>query len=172
VEIKNPYEICNCPIPNCGCSLGMQSYVDVYADLIRTLRPQLVLEWGPGRNTIMALQSGARVVSIESEKRWIPDGANQRWTCILAQERSPDYLRLWGCDDADIFFVDGRRRSECLAALHLMCKPSAVVCLHDAQRIRYQKALGLFDFVEFRHRGFAVASKIALPPAGGKKHVA
>ncbi len=67
---------------------------------------------------------------------------------------------FFGCANSDLFFVDSRRRAQCLRAIYSLRRqnPELVVCLHDAQRSRYHQALALFEYVQFFSRGFATAT--------------
>jgi hypothetical protein len=154
-----PDFLCDCPVPNCGCAGGMQTYAPFYAALVRLFRPETVFEWGPGLNTAMALDAGARVTAIESSRDWIPKGTHGKFACIWVPENDPRYISTWGESKADLFFVDGRKRADCIRTVYDECKEGAILCLHDAQRKRYFWALNRFDYVHFLDRGFAVASK-------------
>lgn len=149
---------CKCPVPNCGCAGGMQSYFDHYKTLLKILRPERVIEWGPGPNTQAALDAGAEVLSIEHDRAWMPKGSHPRWACVIAPLDSEWYVDLYGAFNADLAFVDGRRRQECVEMCVNVLRDDAIVCLHDAQRYRYHGALGVYDYVEFLSNGFAVAS--------------
>jgi hypothetical protein len=145
----------------------MRSYAGHYGELLRHIRPETVVEWGPGPNTQIALDAGAHVLSIESERNWIPRGSHSRWTCALTPVDGEWYVRLHGAFDADVAFIDGRRRGECLDVCRIFLRPNAIVCLHDAQRKRYHHHLRAFGQVEFLSSGFAMASN-----EGDVKHIA
>lgn len=136
----------------------MHTFEGDYAAVLAALRPRKVFEWGPGWSTRMALAAGAVVVAVEHDRRWVPQIAAPRgqFRCRLAALYSPEYVTVDA--DADVYFIDGRRRAECVNAVHTHAKPSAVVCLHDAQRERYHRALQGWEYVRFLSRGFAVAS--------------
>jgi hypothetical protein len=152
---------------NCDCSGGVTSYVGPYYKLLEIVQPEIVMEWGPGTNTRMALEleSVKRVISVEQDKKWIPNLDMKRQYAVHVRVDSMYYtgekVDFFGGKDADIFFVDSRRRAECIEAVHRHCKLEAVLCLHDAQRSRYHEALDLFPFVHFPIDGFAIASKSA-----------
>lgn len=151
-------EVCYCPHHNCTCS-PMYSFAEPYAALLQVIQPAVVFEWGPGESTRLALESGARVFAIEPSPEWaarVP--AHPRLTLLVAPVDSPGYLDLHGHRDADLYFIDCRRRAECLDLVRLSASPTAIVCLHDAQRYRYQAALRRFPHVQYLERGFAVAS--------------
>ena len=154
-----PHPVCSCQVPNCGCAGGMHTYVEHYSRLVRLVKPRMVFEWGPGPNTVIALKLGAQVVSVEPERKWIPDINHQAWTCILAREDSPGYMSLWHCQSAAVFFIDSRRREDCLELVYLQSRPDAIAVLHDAQRRRYQRSLERFPYVIFVDKGVAFASR-------------
>jgi hypothetical protein len=146
---------------NCGCT-ALHSYLKHYSKLLPALSPERVFEWGPGLNTQVAtgLPSVRRIVSVEQDKRWIPDKLCPSQQILNVKPSSPWYVHLWDMRDADVFFVDSRRRAECISLVHKQAtKDTAVVCLHDAQRCRYHEALALFEFVHFYEKGFAAATR-------------
>ncbi len=161
----NPYELCDCPIFNCGCARGVRSYAPDYAKLLGIFRPQQVFEWGPGTNTQMALAAGAEVFAIEPVLRWVSPLPldNPKLAVLITPTTSPLYMSLHGREGSDLFFVDSRRRAECLDLIRAQAKPEALVCLHDAQRTRYNAALRRFKNVIFLQRSFAIASQSELP---------
>lgn len=147
--------ICHCG-HNCACAGGVHSYADHYAEIIRTYKPGIILEWGPGKNTEIALESGARVFSIEHEEAYARRySKHDNYQCFIEEVKSDEYISLHNIN-ADLYFVDGRRRSECLRSIFEKATGDYVVCLHDAQRSRYRDAIGLFKNVKFLNGGFAM----------------
>lgn len=141
----------------CPCA-SIHSYKDHYRKIFSTLNISSVFEWGPGLNTEIAIENGSRVFSKEHDGKWIPKNISSNlWSYGLYDVRTPDYIEVVG-DEWDLYFVDGRRRSECLESVFKSCKDSALVCLHDAQRPRYHDALSLFKKVFFVDPGFAIAT--------------
>lgn len=144
-----------------------------------------VVEWGPGKNTEMAMLCGAQVLSIEHSKQWIPsfgDLMGNTVTYIYTPIESLLYRDFSEMEDADLFFVDGLKRTQCLINIARRCKSEAVVCLHDAQREDYWEGLYKFRFVKFMEWSFAVASHsdkildlpvrcLDLPEGGEQNHV-
>src|SRR5262249_49947120 len=131
------YPACACPEGSlCECS-AQHPFEPCYRRLLTIARPRKVLEWGPGLNTRLALEAGAEVVSRESDANW----GGPEWTDL-----GPDR-------DAELFFVNSRRRSDCLAAVLAQGSPDSLVCLHDAQRRRYHPALARFGHVFFATPG-------------------
>jgi len=139
----------------------MQTYLKPYAALMRLVKPSFVLEWGPGQNSQIALDAGAAVVAIEHDRQWVPHSDNKNFTCIVPSVDGRRYVDTWGTQDANVAFIDGRRRAECLELCCHELPDSVIVCLHDAQRMRYHDALGKFENVRFLNQGFAIASNDA-----------
>ena len=150
---------CNCNRMNCGCAGGMHTYAPYYQALLNIIKPAKVHEWGPGPNTQMALDSGAWVTAVESDREWLPKGTHERFSCIWIPTSHPLYTSTWQTTDTaqtELFFVDGRRRGECLNAIPF--NSTAIACLHDAQRLRYQEPMSRFPFVIHLIFGFAIMS--------------
>jgi len=135
------------------------SYLPVLRSVLETKRNPRVLEWGPGRSSIMFAEwsIGARILGIEHSAQW-----NAR--CFGIMERfdnfevsfQPISLRPGesGCyvtfpfhrpDVYDIIFVDGRLRCDCLAVARKVLAPHGIVLLHDAHRKNYGPGIKLFS---------------------------
>jgi len=156
----NRFEICECT-NNCGCAGGGHSYIDDYINVLNIFKPETVMEWGPGPNTYLALGSGVNVVySIEQKKKWVIRTDVPGQSCEVIPVDSDEYVRhpkwriIW-----DLYFIDSRRRQECLSLAYNQGVFESIVCIHDAQRPRYQKYIRQFDYVIFLSRGFCVASR-------------
>src|SRR6185369_4569812 len=61
----------------------IDSYRIPYERLLSALRPKLVVEWGTGLNTEMALSVGAEVFSIEDNSKRLPREARPRSSVLL-----------------------------------------------------------------------------------------
>lgn len=147
--------ICNCR-HNCACAGGVHSYVDSYRKLLELIRPRTILEWGPGLNTEIGLDAGAVVYSIEHEEAYAKKYAHSsNYHYFIEDVKSNLYVDLHGFG-ADLYFVDGRRRSECLNMIFNSASGNYVVCLHDAQRSRYRDSVRLFENVIFINAGFCI----------------
>jgi hypothetical protein len=133
------------------------SYHRDYRCLLRTFRPRLVVEWGSGLNTHMALAVGAEVFSIVDDSQRLPGIGNSRLSLAPRRTDGADYLLT--PTDADLFFIDGRNRARCLEIVHDRARRDAIVCLHDAQRAAYRPMLLRFPFVLEPSVGFAVATR-------------
>jgi Glycosyltransferase sugar-binding region containing DXD motif len=155
----NVYPRCDCPIESaCGCT-PLSSYERAYRLVLQAAQPRKVFEWGPGLNTRMALAAGAAVTSYEFSERWLPTFSDPRLTVVQVSVEGQGWVDLGKNADADVFFIDSRRRSDCLDAVFHAAKTTALACLHDAQRRRYHEALARFPFVWFIEPGFALASR-------------
>lgn len=157
----NPFDTCDCSRSDtCRCGGRVWDFIPTYRRVLQYYRPRWVYEWGPGISTAMALGAGASVWAVEHDERYatqiapIPDV----YTCDHIELDDDAYVVPQDLE-ADIYFVDGRRRAECVVNVALMAiGRRSILCLHDAQRERYQYALGHWKYVKFLTRGFAVAS--------------
>jgi hypothetical protein len=153
------YPACGCPVgAHCACS-ALHSYSASYRRLLEITRPVKVFEWGPGPNTQLALEVGARVVSRECDPKWVPGARAPELALEVMDCTGSRWVDLGSDRDAEVFFIDSRRRVDCLAAVLAQATPEALVCLHDAQRRRYHSALAAFGYVFFAEPGFAIASR-------------
>lgn len=145
----------------CGHAGTLGGYLPTLRRALVLRRPELVFEWGPGQNTREALGFGAYVMSVESRVEWLlPD--QDRLVQLLLPERDPGYTSAFELGmRPDLFFVDGRRRQECIEGAARWARekhPSAWLVLHDAQRRRYWDALKHWEHVIFPEYHTAVAS--------------
>lgn len=152
--IRN-YEPCFCE-ELCNCSGGIHSYRKFYSKVLKAVKPKKVLEWGPGANTRMAISFGAEVTTIEQNPKWNPKFVHKNLTVVNTPVESSEYVSLIFEKDWDLLFVDSRRRQEILQEASSI--KEIVVCLHDAQRYRYRKAIEKFEYIRFIHRGFCVVT--------------
>lgn len=156
--VQDRNNACRCKRRFCGCAGGSHSYIPYYKEVLEEHRPEIVVEWGPGPNTDMALHAGAkRIVSVEHQDSYVYRGGKSEVQTHLCPVETDEYTCPPCIREADVFFVDGRRRTECLIQIFKHAKPNSIICLHDAQRSRYIEALQLFDDVHFPGYGFAVA---------------
>ena len=156
----NDFEICDCKKKGCGCAGGRMSFAGPYMHVLHSGRPKTIYEWGPGFSTGIALGFGCSVFAIEHHPKYVPTiPNNDTFKCTRVQLLDDAYVTPW--EAADLYFVDGRRRAACVVRTLQRCAENelpAVLCLHDAQRARYQEALRKWPHVRFLSRGFAVAS--------------
>jgi len=124
------------------------------------VKPRVVLEWGPGMNTYLALAVGAVVHSVEHNPIWIPHLHSSSFIvhAIPLEDVEKYVMPLEDLSPVDVYFIDSGHRERCLLETSKHCRKDAIICLHDAQRERYHPYLRLFDYVKFLNRGFAVAS--------------
>lgn len=156
---ENPFPVCRC-IRACSHDVGIHSYAEAYQAVLDAVRPGKVFEWGPGRNSAMAIAAGAEVFAVEFDPRYVPDLPKGSFHCFMVPIDDPEeFAGLRGVTDAEIYFVDSRHRQRCLRNILLQAREDAVVCLHDAQRLRYQVVLREFPYVKFLERGFCIASR-------------
>jgi hypothetical protein len=154
--ITGKYEPCKCN-NKCSCSGGLHSYIKDYQELLNKLKPNKVIEWGSGPNTRMAIDSGAKkVVSIEQDPKWNPDFEHENLEVVNIPVESEEYVGLVLSDEWDLVFVDSRRRQEVVELANKI--KDVVVCLHDAQRPRYQESLKKYEYVHFLNKGFCFAT--------------
>lgn len=105
-----------------------------------------VLEWGSGQSTIWWSGRASEVIAIEHDAGWVgavsPSvGPNVR--VLFADVGSDDYLtkpQEFGA--FDVVVVDGRRRSECVAAAEGLVTESGIIIVDDAARPEYAAAIG------------------------------
>lgn len=159
------FDPCACP-DKCACGGVTTSTMAPYMRVLRNYRPRTVYEWGPGYSTMLAVGSGAVVQSVEHDQHFADMLPQSRGfhVCRVVPLDSDEYI---AAQPAELYFVDGRRRAECIIKA-LECakqQPSreAVLCLHDAQRDRYHEALRQWTHVRFLLRGFAVAGLTKIP---------
>lgn len=147
----------------CPCGGEMWGFVSDYLTVLRHYEPKVVYEWGLGMSTGLALGAGAAVYTVEHDREYIriPMNIAGLCACYHIPQFSDQYPKP-RVDEVDLYFVDGRRRADCIiTAADIVAEPesrNSVLCLHDAQRPRYHAALHSWPHVHFMSRGFAVAS--------------
>ena len=157
IVVAKTFKLCACE-DRCRCltpSVPYESYVPSYQKILDCLRPGVVREWGPGRNTAMALDAGAEVFSTESEPQYLFAHHPKLVQCYVGVGNDA-YTDAWVA--ADVFFVDGRRRAHCIARVHEDAPGLHVLVLHDANRCRYWGALDLYKYVLVAEGGTAFAT--------------
>lgn len=129
----------------CDESSPIHSYECLYAQVLQRVKPKIVCEWGPGLNTKMALDSGATVFTIEHNPRYVPK-PHANLVILQIDVEDPLYIHPFNFENVDIFFIDARRRNECMECIASESKLDAVVVLHDSKRDRYAKGMSLFPY--------------------------
>lgn len=134
------------------------SYMPVMRHFLEKLKPRNVLEWGPGRSTLMLAESlpDAEIFSVEHNPHWherIEKLANiyQSITTIyesitLEPGKAGKYVTapLYLDRKFDLIFIDGRMRTDCIAIARQMLNEHGVVLVHDANRTIYHQAFRFF----------------------------
>lgn len=133
---------------------GMHNYHDCYIRVMDVVKPRVVMEWGPGLNTELALERGAMVLSIEDNPKWFPEIDNNRWTPLHIKHDSQKYITPM---PADLYFVDAKHRVEVLENIRQKYG-SSVVFIHDAQRADYQQEINQWRYVRYLRSDCAVMS--------------
>ena len=148
--------------------LTNRDYSDFYKEVLKFKQPKNIMEWGPGiglnpegekGNTQLALElTTANIVTTEQDIRWVPP-INKRMLIMHTPVESNFYTKIWN-PDADIFFVDSRKRQECLDKVHSMCSKTAIICCHDAERDRYKKHIEQFTYIIYcNNKRFAIMTE-------------
>lgn len=128
---------------------GMHSFTSILERWLLKIKPERIIEWGPGLSTDIMLKHcpDAKILSIEH---------NRKWFNIAKSKASPNFQLVFkevACLNStyatcaynflqcDFAFVDGRRRVECCLVALTMLSERGVVMLHDWNRINYQRVL-------------------------------
>lgn len=132
-------------------SKGFHSFEGPLSEALAAVRPDEMLEWGPGRSTELMLAGGAegsRLVSIEHDPRWVGEirtklGTVERWDLrqVPCTDRDSSYATC-ALDlgrKFDLIFIDGRRRVECLLVALRVVRKGHLILMHDFCRKNYQR---------------------------------
>lgn len=159
---RNSFPLCS-HSGKCNCA-SIHDFRSELQKVLNLAKPNKIYEWGPGVSTKQFLATEAvEIVSVEHDARWsCPYIEDPKFSCRLSKLQSSEYISIEGFNSFDLYFVDGRRRRECIESIYQNAKDEAIVCLHDAQRERYNKAIRLFPYVVFLSRTFCVMSKSGL----------
>jgi len=134
------------------------SYLPVLRHFLELKPSQRILEWGPGRSTIMLAEwsPSSSILSIEHDSEWhqkccevassFSNVEVSQQTISLQPGKSGHYVTLPFHREGpfDLIFIDGRLRCDCLAVAHRVVSPEGVVLLHDAHRKNYEPGIALF----------------------------
>jgi predicted O-methyltransferase YrrM len=146
-----------------------RDYSKYYEKILSEFKPKLIVEWGPGigidndykvGQTTLALElTDAQITTIEQDVRWLPKSTD-RLNCLHIPVNSTIYTEVVQYKDYDFFFIDSRRRRECIQKVFNIMKNDALVFVHDAQRPEYRPAINLFPYITyFNNERFAVLCK-------------
>lgn len=130
---------------------GFHSFAGPLLQAIKEMRPDEMLEWGPGYSTELMLahgEAGSRLVSIEHDPRWVAEvrakvGDREGWELrqVPCTDRNSSYATC-ALDlglQFDLIFIDGRRRVECLLVALQVIRSGGLILLHDFCRLNYQR---------------------------------
>jgi len=166
----------------CAGSAPIHSHAPILKKLCEQIRPEAILEWGPGASTAALREAAphARILTIEHDPTYYQKARAQFAHCdrvevkhlvIGTKGRSQGYItypfrrllreRAAGSEGEgyDLIFVDGRHRVDCLTVASLLLAPGGVVALHDAERPRYERGLAVFPEVRNVGAGVAIAGE-------------
>lgn len=135
------------------------SYMPVMRHFMEKLKPRNILEWGPGRSTLMLAESlpDAEIFSIEHNPQWHERIVNLSKLYpsinpiheIITQEpgKAGKYVTapLYLDRKFDLIFIDGRMRTDCIAIARQVLNENGVVLVHDANRTCYHQAFLFFS---------------------------
>lgn len=123
------------------------SYQQTLIAVIHETKPKKAFEWGSGKSTYTISKRVESLDSVEHDSMWLITRPIEN-TNIIFQDNMNIYPLIKGrWDKYDLIFVDGRKRSECLAEAKGMLESEGVVMIHDAERERYQDAIHSFKHV-------------------------
>ncbi|MBC7155249.1 MAG: hypothetical protein H5U19_11695 [Rhodobacteraceae bacterium] len=127
------------------------------------VQSKVILEYGSGGSTVLAAESGCRIISVESDKRWadrlaahlttISDtakvhhadiGSTAAWGMPANARGYRSFhayaLSVWDRPDfeePDLVLIDGRFRASCLVAVMLRARKPTTVLFDDYANRRY-----------------------------------
>lgn len=134
------------------------TYMPVMRHFMEKLNPRNVLEWGPGRSTLMLAESlpDAEIFSIEHTPQWherlvtlaqtYPSVTTIHELITVEPGKAGKYVTapLYLDRKFDLIFIDGRMRTDCIAIARQVLNQNGVVLLHDANRTTYHQAFRFF----------------------------
>jgi predicted O-methyltransferase YrrM len=134
------------------------SFEKLLRKYLRSLKPQLILEWGTGNSTRMMLEEcpESEIHTIEHDPNWFinwyktfRERKNVYAYCIpLTENYSLAPLSFMQKGKFDLIFIDGRHRVKCLQVAKTVMNDRGVVILHDSERERYNDGKALFRIIE------------------------
>lgn len=138
------------------------SYMPVMRHFIDKKPPGSVLEWGPGRSTLMLAESlpSTEIFAIEHAPQWhermvtlarkYPSVTPIHEPLIVQPAKSGKYITapLYLDRKFDLIFIDGRMRTDCIAIARQVLNENGVVLVHDIiHRKGYHQAFRFFRSV-------------------------
>lgn len=161
--------------PGTGWAISRRT-ADILARVCVERRPQRLVDVGTGEGvsleTMIASAPGARIFTIESDKRYLERNFPANVTRVLAPLEKASGWYAWDTvqkieGPLDLVFVDGPEASEtrhmALGAFYFQLAPAAIILLDDANRPGEAKAVAKWtEFLTSRKRRF----KVTLDPEG------
>jgi len=125
--------------------------------LIRSLQPLHVAEFGPGRSTeLFVQQSNAEIWSFETSREWYDTYKNRfdpaRVHLIFVEDGGEVGEILQHSGTTSLVFIDGGDRLRALSQAYDLVGQSGAAYLHDAHREEYELGIRLYPFVYFPER--------------------
>lgn len=121
-----------------------RSYSTLLRKYLRKIKPERILEWGPGGSTEIMVQEcpQAEIISYEHDVKWFKVAAAKlsRSNVFIRHADNEDYYAPGVHGKFGVIFVDGRWRNECLRLAPSLLCGGGVVILHDSERQPYHKA--------------------------------
>jgi len=138
-----------------------KSFIPLLTACCQAVSPQVIVEYGPGESTQCLLDNTTGVIySWENQSSYYGQAVtrfagNSRVKLFLGDTKAgpgkktpyvnAPYIIL-GAQSADLVFVDGRYRADCMACASMLVKDTGVVVLHDDERPSYDPGRSLFPF--------------------------
>lgn len=120
-------------------TVNIRSYFVVLERILNWKNPKICFEWGPGLNTELFSDAGAKVYSVEHDKKWLSiynENKPSNVELIFSKLNENDFLEYPNeikkiNERIDVAFVDARCRVQCI----LSCKDKSVpiVIMHDSR---------------------------------------
>lgn len=139
-----------------------QSFTPLLYNIVKTVNPSHIFEWGPGQSTCAFLMGSSTVdvTSYEYFKKYSNLYRNQmnekypefiqRWHLITAYQKEEEEPRIGKTPEHiaakslylnpiypdkyfDIILIDGQWRRNCIKPAHRLLKDNGVVLVHDCQ---------------------------------------
>jgi len=128
------------------------SYTDILMGVLTKKRPKRILEWGPGRSTMLMhdLLPDSQINSVEHDWKWYLRwllgirGVNLHYIKLDGGYASPDFPEKY----FDFIFIDGKQRVKCMKTALRLLKDNGLLMLHDSNREKYREGIKLFKIVE------------------------
>lgn len=149
-----------------GTASSIDSYKESLEKCLRLLKPKRVFEFGPGISTGIILKYPVKTIdTLEHAYKWhikAKEAFSNEERVNLIYENDPRefietimfYSRMFG--HYDLIFVDSIDRERVLGRAKRCLNDKGAVILHDAERGRYQEAIGKFKHKILEDSGHTV----------------